>query len=159
MNEKLVIKNEFMLQAIEEAQKAKEADEVPVGAVIVKNDTVIARAHNLVETRKDPSAHAEMLVLKKAAEITGGKWLSDCVLYVTLEPCAMCTGAILNFRIGALAFGAFDPAAGCCISKSTLLNGKLNHSVPFLGGIEQEKCAELLSSYFSGKRCSLDKKD
>ena len=152
MNRKFVIKSEFMMQALKEAQLAYDADEVPVGAVIVQNDTVIARAHNMVETLKDPSAHAEMLVLKKAAEITGGKWLSDCVLYVTLEPCAMCTGAILNFRIGALAFGAFDPAAGCCMSKFRLLNGELNNSIPFAGGIEQGKCASLLSSYFSRKR-------
>ena len=154
MDKKLVIKSEFMHYAIEEAQSAAAEDEVPVGAVIVKGDRIIAKAHNMVESLKDPSAHAEMLALKRAAEATENKWLSDCVLYVTLEPCAMCAGAIVNFRVGAVAFGAFDPAAGCCISKYSLLNGRLNNTVPFAGGIEEEKCSQLLSGYFAAKRQS-----
>ena len=105
MNEKILLKTEFMRLALKEAEKAFALGEVPVGAVVVQNGEVIASAHNLVESLSDASAHAELLALKAAAEKLGKRRLTDCELYATLEPCAMCMGAVLNFRLGALCFG------------------------------------------------------
>ena len=146
-----MLKKEFMRLALMEAEKAFELGEVPVGAVIIRNGAVIASAHNLVESLSDASAHAEMLALKAAAEKLGKRRLTDCELYVTLEPCAMCMGAILNFRLGALCFGAFDEAAGCTVSCCEL--GKLtNLCVPFVGGMLEEECASILSRFFEQRR-------
>lgn len=151
MKEKILLKNEFMRLALKEAEKAAALGEVPVGAVLVRNGEVIASAHNLVERLSDASAHAEMLALRSAAEKLGSRRLEDCELYVTLEPCAMCMGAILNFRIGALCFGAFDEAAGCTVSRCEL--GKLtNLSVPFVGGMLEEECKTVLRRFFEQRR-------
>lgn len=151
MKEKILLKNEFMRLALKEAEKAAALGEVPVGAVVVHNGEVIASAHNLVERLSDASAHAEMLALRSAAEKLGSRRLEDCELYVTLEPCAMCMGAILNFRIGALCFGAFDEAAGCTVSRCEL--GKLtNLSVPFVGGMLEEECKTVLRRFFEQRR-------
>lgn len=152
MRNEAEIEKEFMLEAFAEARKAYYEDEVPVGAVVVRRGEIISRAHNKTEALKDASAHAELLALRLAAEKLGSWRLSDCVLYVTLEPCAMCMGAILNFRIAAIAFGAFDPVAGCCISRCELSNGMINVSIPYVGGIMEKECADLLGSYFSEKR-------
>lgn len=141
------IKNDFMLIALEEARRAAELDEVPVGAVVVKDGEVIASAHNLVETMQDASAHAELIVLKEASRLLESKWLHDCVLYVTLEPCAMCMGAAINYRIGAIVFGAFEPNTGCCISKI-----ELAPHIPYIGGLEEQTCKKLLSDFFKKKR-------
>ena len=151
MASELKLINAYMTIAMDEAKAAAELDEVPVGAVIVRNDEVIARAHNLVETRQDPTAHAEMLALKEASDKLNTRRLSDCTMYVTLEPCAMCMGAIIGYRIGVLAFGAFDQAAGCCVSK-TELPELLNYRIPYIGGMLEDECKKLLSKFFQQKR-------
>lgn len=149
--ERILLKTEFMRLALKEAEKAFAAGEVPVGAVVIQNGEVIASAHNLVESLSDASAHAELLALKAAAEKLGTRRLENCELYATLEPCAMCMGAILNFRIGALCFGAFDDAAGCTVSRCEL--GKLtNLSVPFVGGMLEEECKSILRRFFEQRR-------
>ena len=157
MKEKIVLESSFMHAALREAELAFREGEVPIGAVIEKDGQIIASAHNLVEQRQDPSAHAELLALRTAAEKLGRKQLSDCRLYVTLEPCPMCMGAILNFRIGALAFGAFDPASGCCISRCELGRCTVNPPVPFAGGMLEEECGDILSRFFEKMRDSAEK--
>lgn len=145
------IEEKFMKVALAEAGKAYALGEVPVGAVVIYNNKVISAAHNLVERTDDPAAHAEIIALKRASESLGRRQLSDCILYVTLEPCAMCTGAILLYRIGALAFGAFDAVAGCCMSNAELLS-VLNYRIPFVGGILEDECKMILSDFFQNKR-------
>ncbi len=120
MKEKTELKAEYMLEALREAQLAFSEGEVPVGAVVVRGGEIISRAHNLCEREGDPTMHAELIALRAAAKRLSKSRLTDCELYVTLEPCPMCMGAILNFRVGALCFGAFDPASGCCVSKCVL---------------------------------------
>ncbi len=144
-----------MRSALEEARQAFLEGEVPVGAVVVRNGEIVSRAHNLVEGTNDASAHAELLALKNAAEKLGSRRLTDCELYVTLEPCAMCMGAILNFRAAAVCFGAFDPEAGACFSKAEL--GRLfGARVPCAGGMLEDECAELLSEFFRRQRRGCD---
>ncbi len=152
MKEKIIIESKFMREALAEAELAFNEGEVPVGAVVEHGGEIIARAHNLVEAGKDPSAHAEMLALRRAAGSLGRKWLDDCRLYVTLEPCPMCMGAILNFRVGAVCFGAYDPEAGCAISRCELGSGLLNSSFPCVGGMLEEECAAILSRFFGKMR-------
>jgi len=141
-----------MEQAIVMAQKAARKDEVPVGAVLVCRGRVIARAANTRETAKDPLAHAEMLTIKKASRRLGGWRLPDCTLYVTLEPCPMCAGAIINARISDVVFGAYDPKGGAFGSLYNLAEGRLNHTPRIVGGILEQRCAELLKTYFRKKR-------
>lgn len=151
MKEKILLKTEFMRLALKEAEKAFAVGEVPVGAIVVQNGEVIASAHNLVESLSDASAHAELLALKAVAEKLGKRRLTDCELYATLEPCAMCMGAVLNFRIGALCFGAFDEVAGCTVSRCEL--GRLtNLNVPFVGGMLEEECKAVLRRFFEQRR-------
>lgn len=143
----------FMRAAIREAMKAWEKDEVPVGAVIVKDGKIIARGYNLRETKKDPTAHAEMIALRKAARKLGGWRLSGCDMYVTLEPCPMCAGALINSRLDAVYFGAHDPKAGCCASLYRLpQDERFNHRLAAEGGILEEQCGRLLTDYFRAKR-------
>lgn len=144
--------SEYMKAAIEQAGLALEIGEVPVGAVVVKDGRIIAAAHNLVERNKDASAHAEMLALSLAARALGDWRLSGCSLYVTLEPCPMCTGAILNSRITEVIFGAFDGEMGCCGSRTDLTDGVLSRRVKCVGGIMEEECAQLLSEAFRRSR-------
>lgn len=151
MKKELYIDKKYMFDALEEARKAYRRDEVPVGAVVVCDGEIIARAHNLVEANIDPSAHAELLALRAASEKLGTKSLESCVLYVTLEPCAMCMGAMVNYRIGAFAFGAYDIEAGCCISKAELPR-LLHGALPYVGGIVEEECKSLLAEFFTAKR-------
>lgn len=142
----------FMREALLEAAKARETDEVPVGAVIVKDGRVIARAHNMTEALADATAHAEMLALREAERVLGSWRLTGCTLYATLEPCAMCAGAAVNCRVDAIVFGAFDGAAGCCASVAELTEGWLPHRIRTVGGVLEAECAAQLSEYFKAKR-------
>jgi tRNA(adenine34) deaminase len=143
-----------MAEAIALAKKAAKKDEVPVGAVIVKDGRIIARGYNRRETRKSPLAHAEILAIGKAARRLGGWRLSGCTLYVTLEPCPMCAGAIVNARIDEVVFGAYDPKAGACGSLYNLTEGKLNHTPRVIGGVLAGEASGLLKSYFQSKRAA-----
>jgi tRNA(adenine34) deaminase len=139
----------WMNEAIEEARKAESKAEVPIGAVIVKGDAVIGRGHNLRETTADPTAHAEMIAIKGASIALGAWRLTDCDLYVTLEPCPMCAGAILQSRIRRVVYGAPDPKAGCCGTLMNLLqDDRFNHMTAVESGILQEECASLLTNFF-----------
>jgi tRNA(adenine34) deaminase len=142
----------FMAAAIDMAKKAAAKDEVPVGAVIVHHNKIIAKACNLRESKKNPLAHAELLAIGKAAKRLKGWRLSGCTLYVTLEPCPMCAGAIINSRIDQVVFGAYDPKGGAMGSLYNLAEGKLNHMPQTLGGVMQGVCAALLKDYFKAKR-------
>ena len=145
----LIDMNKFMEEALREAQKAYELDEVPVGAVIVKDGNIIARGHNLTETTKDPTAHAEMIAIKNAVEVIQGFRLTDCDMYVTLEPCAMCAGAIVWSRIKNLYIGTEDPKSGACASVFNVVQEpKLNHWVNVSFGLEKEACSSLLKEFF-----------
>lgn len=141
-----------MFAAMDMAKKAAKKDEVPVGAVIVRNNRIIAKACNLRETRKNPVAHAELLAIRKAAKRLKGWRLLDCTLYVTLEPCPMCAGAIINARIDEVVFGAYDPKGGAMGSLYNFAEGKLNHMPRITGGVMREECADILTSYFKSKR-------
>ena len=143
---------EFMLCALKEAKKACNMDEVPVGCVIVREGKIIAKAHNLREAKKNPCAHAEILAILKAAKKLHGWRLSDAELYVTLEPCPMCAGAIINARINKVYFGAYDKKAGAFGSLLNLNSYGLNHKPDILGGILEEQCSSLLKEYFLAKR-------
>ncbi len=143
----------FMQRALILAQAAVEVDEVPVGAVIVHHDRIIAEAYNQRETLRDPTAHAEMIAITQAAETLGSWRLDDCTLYVTLEPCPMCAGAIVQARIPTVVFGAADPKAGAVVSLYQLLEDKrLNHRCQVIGGVLQEECGMILSAFFAAKR-------
>lgn len=143
----------FMKQAIKEAKKALELDEVPVGAVIVKNGEIIAKAFNLRETDQIATHHAEIIAINKACEILNTWRLVDCELYVTLEPCVMCAGALILSRVNKVFFGAYDPKAGAIVSVANLLNiEKFNHTVSFEGGILEEECSQLLKNFFKNLR-------
>jgi len=143
----------FMRLALTEAEAALEADEVPVGAVIVRDGQVIASAFNQRESLHDPTAHAEMIAITQAAEFLGDWRLLDCTLYVTLEPCAMCAGAIVLARVPRLVFGAIDPKAGACGSLySIVTDPRLNHQVVITSGILKQECAAILKRFFEAKR-------
>ena len=143
----------FMNQAIKQALKACEKDEVPIGAVIVLDGKIIARAHNAMEKRQVATAHAEILAIEKACKKLKSWRLDGAEMYVTIEPCAMCAGAIANARIKTVYFGAYEQKSGCAISKYPVLtdNG-LNHKTEFQGGIEQEICTNIIKNYFKAKR-------
>ncbi|MFB3920929.1 MAG: tRNA adenosine(34) deaminase TadA [Terriglobia bacterium] len=146
----------FMKRALREAERAFEEDEVPVGAVVVRDGDVVARAHNRPVHLKDPSAHAEVLALRRAARKLGNYRLTGCTLYVTIEPCAMCAGAIIQARLSRVVFGALDPKAGASGSALTVLNHpKLNHQVEISSGVMAEECARILREFFRGKRKKL----
>lgn len=139
--------------ALDEARGAGEIGEVPVGAVVVHQGEVIGAGHNLTQTIDDPSAHAEMLAIRRAAEHLGHWRLLDCTLYVTLEPCTMCAGVIVLSRIPRLVFGAWDPKAGMCGSLDNLVqDSRLNHRVQMVGGVRGEESAEMLRAFFRARR-------
>ena len=143
----------FMFEALSEAEAAAAAGEVPVGAVVVREGEIIARTHNLVETMKSSSAHAEMLALDAAERYLGAKWLTGCTLYVTLEPCSMCAGAMVLARIQRLVFGASDPKAGACGSVSNIAcDSRLNHRIEITSGVLEEECSRMLKDFFRAKR-------
>ena len=142
-----------MQEAVKLARMAAEKDEVPIGAVVAHKNKIIARAFNQVEMLKDPTAHAEMLAITQAANYLSVKWLADCTLYVTLEPCSMCAGALVLARIKKVFFGAADPKAGACGSVVDIAhNKKLNHRIEIKKGILEEPCGLLLSQFFKKKR-------
>jgi len=142
-----------MKMALAEAEKGFKKDEVPVGAVVVADGKVIARAHNLRESLVDPTAHAEILALKKAGKKLGGWRLNDATLYTTLEPCPMCAGAVVHSRIKELVYGADDPKAGACGSiMNVVSSGHLNHRVKVISGIMKAECSEILKKFFKRLR-------
>ena len=142
-----------MLEALKEAELAAGMGEVPVGAVIVRDGEIIARAHNMIETAGRSSAHAEMLALEAAEEALGAKWLTGAVMYVTLEPCSMCAGAMVLARMGRLVIGADDPKTGACGSLYNIANdGRLNHRIDITRGVLAEECSSLLKEFFRARR-------
>ena len=142
----------YMEMAYNEAVKAFNKNEIPVGCVIVRDDKVIAKAHNLRGTNNLVTSHAEILAISKANKKLNSWRLDDCDIYVTLEPCAMCSGAIIQARIKNLYFGAFDLKAGACGSVLNLFQYKFNHEVNVMGGLLENKCSELISSFFKTLR-------
>ncbi|MGA2475593.1 MAG: tRNA adenosine(34) deaminase TadA [Terriglobia bacterium] len=143
----------FMRRALREAQKADSEGEVPVGAVVVHDEKIIARAHNRPLGLSDPSAHAEVLALRRAAKKLGNYRLKGCDLYVTIEPCAMCAGAIIQARLRRLVFGTPDPKAGACGSALDVLNHpKVNHQVEVVSGVLAEESARILRDFFRQRR-------
>ena len=143
----------FMIEALKEADNASESGEVPVGAVIVKDGEIIARAHNMVESSKRSYAHAEMLAMEEAEKKLGAKWLSDTTMYVTLEPCSMCAGAMVLARVSRLVTGASDPKTGACGSVlNVAANPALNHRIEITRGVLADECGEKLREFFRNKR-------
>ena len=143
----------FMEQALAEAQKAFQLDEVPIGAVVVKDGMVIGRGFNCRERGKDPTLHAEMVAIRRASAALGGWRLTGCDLYVTIEPCPMCAGAILQARIQRVIFGSRDPKAGCAGSLYNLPEDpRFNHRVEVVEGVLAETCSRIMKDYFRQKR-------
>ena len=142
----------YMEYALNEAKKAARMGEVPIGAVIVKKGEIIASAHNLCESLGDPTAHAEILAIKKAAEVTGDFRLTDTELYVTLEPCPMCAGAAINARIGEIIYGAADPVKGALGSVTNLYSFSFPNRPTVYGGIKESQAVELLKEFFNENR-------
>ena len=143
----------FMRLALREAERALEHEDVPIGAVVVRGGEVLAAAHNERELRQDPTAHAEMIALREAARALGTWRVLDTVVYVTLEPCAMCAGAIVLARVPRLVYGASDPKAGACGSVLDVVGEpRLNHRPEVAGGLLAAECAELLSAFFAERR-------
>lgn len=140
--------NFFMKEALKEAQKAFDADEVPVGAVVVANNRVIARAHNLTERLNDVTAHAEMQAITAAANALGGKYLHDCTLYVTVEPCIMCAGALNWAQVSRIVYGASDNRRGFTTVNSAVLHPK----TVLVKGVLEDECGALMKTFFSKKR-------
>ncbi|PBB05817.1 tRNA adenosine(34) deaminase TadA [Salimicrobium humidisoli] len=139
----------YMKKAIEEAEKAEALGEVPIGAVLVHEGEVIARGHNLRETTQKTSSHAECITIDRANDFIGSWRLEECTLYVTLEPCPMCAGAILQSRIPVLVYGAYDRKAGCAGTLMNLLDDdRFNHRTAIRAGVMEEECGEMLSSFF-----------
>lgn len=150
----------FMMEAIKEAKKASDIDEVPIGCVIVLNNKIIARAHNLRESKQQSIAHAEILAIQKACKKVGSWRLEDCVLYVTLEPCPMCSGAILQSRISRVVYGATDPKGGCIESCMKMYDIKgFNHYPETCGGILKDDCSSMLTTFFKSKRMKKNKEN
>ena len=145
--------NEYYIkEALKEAQKAYLIDEVPVGCVIVHNDKIIARGYNKRETLNSSLAHAEIIAIKKACKKLNSWRLEECIMYITLEPCVMCAGAIIQARIPEVYYGAYDYRFGAHISKTNLFDLQLNHSVKINGGILEDECKNLISQFFKELR-------
>ncbi len=143
----------YMKAALREAKKAYKLDEVPIGCVIVQGDKIIARGYNRRNTDKNTLAHAEMSAIKKASKKTGDWRLEDCTMYVTLEPCQMCAGAIVQSRLGKVVIGSMNPKAGCAGSVINLLQMKqFNHQVEMVTGVLEEECSTMLSGFFQELR-------
>ncbi len=143
------IQNKWMLEALKEAEKALVRKEIPVGAIIIKNNQVIGRGYNQVELLKDPTAHAEMLSITSASNTLGDWRLNDCDMYVTLEPCAMCAGAIVKSRLKNIFFGAYNKQDGCVSSLYNICNDpRFNHQSGIKGGILEQDCSNLMSIFF-----------
>jgi tRNA(adenine34) deaminase len=152
--------SDYMQLALDLARQAASKGEVPVGAIIVKNGVVIGRGSNAPIQNHDPTAHAEIIAMRQAAATLGNYRLVDCTLYVTLEPCAMCSGAIQHARIAKLIYGANDPKTGACGSVVNLMiEEKLNHHTKVIGGVLAVECGEILSSFFKQRRKIYSKKN
>lgn len=142
-----------MRAALAQARLAASKDEVPIGAVVMRGGDIIAEAHNETVVRKNPTYHAEFLAIERALEALETDRLTDCTLYVTIEPCAQCAGAIVLAKVGKLVFGAYDEKAGMCGSLGDLVrHPRLNHRVDVTSGVEAEKCAELIKEFFAARR-------
>ena len=142
-----------MAAALEEARKAASSGEVPVGAAVFRDGAVVARAHNETVTRRDPTAHAELLAVQQALRALQTDRLGDCTLYVTLEPCAQCAGAIVLAKVGRLVFGAYDDKAGMAGSMGDVPRHRgVNHQVEVIGGVKEDECGALLRAFFADKR-------
>lgn len=143
----------YMQVALSLAEKAYKKDEVPVGAVVVRDGKIISKAYNKRQKSQDATLHAEIIAIKKACKKLKTFRLNDCELYVTLEPCAMCSGAIINARVGAVIFGAYDQKYGCCGSIYNLPEDKrFNHRAKVIGGILEKECSGILTKFFESKR-------
>jgi tRNA(adenine34) deaminase len=143
----------WMRLALREAERAFEADEVPIGCVIVRDGMIIGRGHNQTEQLNDSTAHAEMIAITSACGTVGRRFLTGCTLYVTLEPCPMCAGAIVNSRVDCVIFGAYDPKAGSCGTLYAITeDDRLNHRAFTLGGVLDGECGSILKEYFKKKR-------
>ena len=152
----MTVDERWMRQALALAQRAAEEGEVPVGAVAVKDNRVLGRGYNRTEALQDPTAHAEILAITAAVDALGSKWLEGVTLYVTLEPCVMCAGALVLARIDRLVFGAFDPKMGACGTLYTVpQDSRLNHNIEVVGGILQQECGTILSQFFDRLRDKL----
>jgi tRNA(adenine34) deaminase len=144
---------QMMRQALREADRTQESEDVPVGAVVIRGGRVIGRGYNQREALKDPTAHAEMIALTAAAADMRSWRLEGCTLYVTLEPCTMCAGAIVLARVERVVFGAYDPKAGACGSIYNILeDGRLNHRPAVTAGVLAQECGDLLRAFFAGQR-------
>ncbi len=156
----MTLHEQWMKQALQEAEKAFEEEEIPVGAVVVHDGKIIGRGHNQIERLQDPTAHAEMITLTAACNYLQSRRLKECILYVTLEPCAMCAGAITLARIPTLVFGAYDPKAGAC---GTLFNivgdTRLNHRVHVIPGVMDSESERLLQRFFGRMRSVIPRKE
>jgi len=143
----------FMREALKLAKEAADRGEIPIGAVIVKDGVVVGRGCNRVEASMDPTGHAEIMAIKDACSNLGSKWLTGCEMYVTLEPCSMCAGAIVLSRLGRLYIGTPDPKSGACISLNNITtDSRLNHRVQQEVGILQEECSDILKDFFKELR-------
>lgn len=138
----------YMQEALKQAQKAYEKGEIPVGAVVVKDNQIIARAHNLKESKKDTTKHAEIIAIQKASKKIGAWRLQDCDMYVTLEPCSMCAGAMIQARIRHLYIGTMDDKTGACGSVLNLLEYPFNHRIEITTGVMQKECEAMLKQFF-----------
>ena len=144
-----------MRAALEQARLAATKDEVPIGAVIMRGEEIIAEAHNETVARRNPTCHAEFLAIERALEALETDRLADFTLYVTIEPCALCAGAIVLAKVGKLVFGAYDEKAGMCGSLADLVrHPRLNHRVEVTGGVEAEECAALMQTFFAARRAA-----
>lgn len=144
--------NDFIMAALEEAQKGGEINEIPVGAVIVKDNKIISRAHNLKEKLKDPTAHAEILAIREACRVLGNWRLTGCKMYVTLEPCAMCTSAICQSRIGKLYIGTFNEKSGACGSVANFMDYGFMDGFIEVNWMYDKRCEEILEEFFNKRR-------
>jgi len=143
----------YMIQALLEAEKAERNNEVPVGAIIVRDKIIIGRGYNQVESLSDPTAHAEIIAITSACATIQQKYLTGCTIYVTLEPCAMCAGALLWSKIDRIVFGASDFKSGCCGGALNLTNHRgFNHEIEVIQGVLEFDCSELLKAFFRSKR-------
>ena len=149
----------YMSEALKQAYEAFENDEVPVGAVIVHNGRIIARAHNQIEMLRDPTAHAEMIAITQAAASLGSERLLGCSIYATIEPCPMCAGALVLARVKRVYYGAKDPKTGACGSVFNIVNSKkLNHRIKITGGVLAKDCGSLLTEFFKKKRKKISRR-
>ncbi len=157
--EEVLLEERFMEEAIAEARKALELMEVPVGAVIVRDGKIVGRGHNLTETTKDPTAHAEIIAIREAAKTLGGWRLIGCRMYVTTEPCSMCAGAIVLSRIPHLFIGTMNPKAGACGSLYNIVSdSRLNHRVQVTTGVLEDTCRQMMQDFFQRLKAAREDK-